>query len=326
MLPTFGRKPRHHMVTGTVGGQVGKSTLVLNLAAYLSSSANSSTVMIVDAAAPEVSLFDCFRNMFQLDASDSAFLLGSEYVRAPRLNDTSTRQLLVVKADRARITTWEALVKTIEELQYACVRVGFELTHVITETNLQPTAIDAGLAVSDMRYQSLAYWTVWNRQSLASLDVCERLLSYEQQAAERDVRLFFVHNPYQEVSGWDDESYMPALRRCYNAPSTQVAEPANRFVQLCHDAEHAHTKGLSGNDFWDYVYSPYIKSSGVARPLNLLPVFQRSPVFNQYMLNMFANAAGAINGLEELEGLLDSFSDTMYSKVFKNYFRKAGAI
>jgi len=324
-LQLLKRLPRHYIVTNNIGGQIGKSTLVLMLSGFLSASPDASTIVIIDAAAPEISIFESFQNIFGVtdsDISKNRFIDGSPCLRAPKVDETSSRNLLVVKPQRDQIITWNMLVDKIMRVQEATLQLGYNVTHIITETNLQPTDLSADMVFAVAEYQALNYWTLWNRESMSSRDTYENLKFYEEQYDDRQIQFHFMHNPYQEMQGWTQENILPAVQQCYaaNGQPTSI-RGVSHFLALCDHAQKAKSKGFEGNEFWGEVYKDYIgENKSQPRPANLLPLFYKSPTHNKYMPNKFASIENPLQDVAQLGSLVDKYSGGLYSLVFKPHF------
>jgi hypothetical protein len=312
--------PQHHIITSSAaGGQSGKSSLAMMLAAYLSVSPQAHTVLVLDIVSPRIGIYECFQKLFNVERTFSAE--NSPVLKAPRIDDKSTRNLLVVRVAKQDVRTWQGQVKSIQKIQDNLINRGYNITHVITETNLQPDDQGTPVLFTELDYSSLAFWTVWLKSSIAYKNLYEDLAEMQDDYDERPLQWYFVHNPYQDVIERDGEGDYAAMKLCYDMHPPLSFAKNNAFISLADHASNADNGGLTGDEYWNLVYSDYLNKN--TRPANLLPVFRRSERFLDVMQQRFASLS-AIHDPKELADLLDNNSNKIYSRIFSPFFASVG--
>lgn len=310
---------QYHVITSAaVGGQSGKSALALMLTAYLNTIPQSHTVAVIDIASPRIGIYDCFANIFNISNEPFGYVNGSPFLKAPKLDERSSRNLIVVQVPKQNITTWSGQVSAIDTIHMDLVNRGFNVSHIIVETNLQPDADGVPLVFQDLKYSFMAFWTVWLPVAMASSSLYEFLDEIQvYETPDKPVQWHYVHNPHLQVIGRDENGVFPTMESCYGlSPSTYPMRNSD-FLPL---ATRTRNSQSQGDEFWQDIYGEYIDKK--VRPLNLLPVFHRSEALMRVMERQFRNVPEKLEDPQDLWNLLDDYSDSMYSRVFSKYFTK----
>lgn len=309
--------PQHHILSSVgVGGQTGKSTTGLMLSAFLSVSAEAHTVAFLDAAAPRIGAYDCFRNIFGV-THVWGHTEGCRIIKAPHL-DGSQRNLLIVRVSR-QIKTWQDQTRLIQAIQDDLIDRPFKLTHIITETNLQPDDEYMPSLFTDLEYGFMTFWAIWKREAISSVEIAQDIAALQDDYP--NIRLQFVHNPCDETRGRTKDSDYEAMKLCYEAKNG-LHQKGFDVVMISERAREAEEKGLLGNDFWKFVYAPYLGEDH-NRPSDLLPIYRRSEALMDIMPGKFVSIT-PIKDPQKLPTLLNDNSDGLYTNIYAPQFSHIG--
>lgn len=315
--------PRHHIITsGGIGGHCGKSKLLLHLSAYLLAKNNTRSVLVMDMVAPQKGVYELFGNIFKRPTERHT--QGAPYLEfASRVDG---RRLVVVDLTEAGSAPWEDQVTSIQNIQHDLMNNGYEISHVITETNLQPDAPGVPALFNELRSSSLHIWTLWLRESIPAIELHESLAEIQDDFPSNLVNWEFVHNPYIETEGRDPSNDYEVMKACFDHVGPDSHRFRNgEFVRLSRFAKDAQERGLDGNDYWRHVYQDFLRDDvQMNRPANLLPIFRRSESFIKAKSRNFADQCGSLEDPMDLAALLNEKSDSMYEAIFRRHFSAIG--
>ncbi|MDX2163019.1 MAG: hypothetical protein SF162_17010 [bacterium] len=305
-----------HLITSIlVGGQTGKSTLSLMLAAHLARP-RTAPIMLVDASW-DAPMYQNVRAIFS--ASVQKRIGGQDVIQ---VGDDADRLIAVKPSGKSNSPIDPANVAAMINKVRGSLNTDDDRLHIICETNLPSTvnmAIDFLAQVrggegreADNR---LIVWTTWNTTALVDGGVYRTLGGLEPNVENAD--FVYVHNPYSTDAGAMASEESPAMRNCYDLPPIDKIDPRDLWHACGRHASAASNSGMpSYQEIWAAAYEEFNNQG--ERPVNVLPVYRESRKWRDLMLGRFNGFS--LDHPSLLADGIDHECRQFFSRVFAPYF------
>lgn len=312
----------HLFSTAVVGGQTGKSTSSMMLAAYLCRQQHPTQRVAMLDLSHNARMYKRLSDLF--GSPEKVFIGNVQSFLVGTHADRCHKQLLI--GGMSNYLESDKMVECVRAFNDAVTEEfgGAAPDHIILETNLPRDVLSHNGFLDDLRGgprspTKLFAWTTWVTDGLAEKSEYD---SYQTLTAGRrnSIQIFFIHNPFAGTSGHPEDDFSISMSNCYELVLSEEYDAARMWGKCGHQAKEAENQAFpTSEERWSYIYAPFLTEG--KRPRNLLPIYRSSENWKKAILNGFKIT---LSCPEELYGLFTGKSDGICSQIYAPFFEGIG--